>query len=114
MVKEVFSIHPTHSKINDLRNDTISLMNDICQLLGSKTIDEYFKIGGRGKASLLEIFTFVVKFSYLQKQCQVNWKKFAKTVCQHFLDKDPIVQTTLWKYCNKDLLINLKFLAKQE
>lgn len=60
------------------------------------------------------MFAFVVKFSNLQKQCQVNWKKFAKIVCQHYLDKDPIVQTTLWKNCNKDLLISLKSLAKQE
>lgn len=55
----------THSKINDLRNDTVSLVSDICELLSGKTIDEYFKIGGRGKASLLEMFAFVVKFSNL-------------------------------------------------
>lgn len=37
-----------------------------------------------------------------------------KIVCQHFLDKDPIVQTTLWKICNKGLLASLKKIALSE
>jgi len=67
MIKEIFTIYLGHSKINDLRNDTVAIVKDICELLSGKTIDEYFKIGGRGKASLLEIFTFFVKFSTLEK-----------------------------------------------
>lgn len=109
----MLKIYLGHSKINDLRDDNVIIVSDICELLSGKTIDEYFKIGGRGKASLLEIYAFLVKFVSLERKSEVNWKKFAKIVCQHFLDKDPIVQTTMWKYCNRDVLIGLKSLARQ-
>jgi len=32
-------------------------------LLSGKTIDEYFKSGGKGKASLIELYSFLVKLS---------------------------------------------------
>ncbi len=61
-LKEVFSIYLTHSKRKELSADTLTLVSEIDELLSGKTIDEYFKIGGRGKASLIELFTFMVKF----------------------------------------------------
>lgn len=102
MVKEFFNVFLGHSKREELKQETNNFVRDVCELLTGKTIDEYFKVGGKGKASLLELYSYLVKFfANSGGQCDINWKKFTKVVCQNFLDKDPVVQSTLWKHCNK-------------
>jgi hypothetical protein len=48
--------------------------------LTGKTVNEYFKIGGRGKASLLELYEFFVHLSK-EETWELPWKKLAKIVC---------------------------------
>jgi hypothetical protein len=101
MIKDLLNVFLSHSKRKELSEDTQTLVRDVCELLVGKTPDEYLKAGGKGKASLIEIYSYLVKFASLERNEDIPWKKLAKVVCQHFLDKDATVQSTLWKYCNK-------------
>ncbi len=40
-------------------------------------------------------------------QWKIEWEYYAKTVSNSFLEKDPIVQQTLWRSCNRLLLESL-------
>jgi hypothetical protein len=63
MLKDVLNIFLNHSKKKDLSEDTQHLVRDLCDLLIGKTTDEYFKAGGKGKASLIEVYSYFVKLA---------------------------------------------------
>lgn len=63
MLKDVLNIFLNHSKRKDLSEDTQNLVRDVCELLVGKTPDEYMKAGGKGKASLIEVYSYLVKFA---------------------------------------------------
>ena len=70
------------------------------------------KFGGRGKAALLEFYQCLVQTSALHPEWKIEWEKYGKIVCQNFLDKDPIVQQTMWRFVNKQFVESCVRIAK--
>lgn len=61
------------------------------------------KVGGRGKAAILELQTALVGIT-IRRGWRLRWEGMAKRIASCFLDKDPLVQQALWRACNCPLL----------
>lgn len=72
-------------------------MLEICDSLGEHCINEYFKVGGRAKASILELYASLVSIAARRTKWGIRWQPYAKAIGDSFLDKDPIVQQALWR-----------------
>ena len=105
-IKDFTKIFERVPQAEAVGEDFINFIEEIIDILGSRCVDEYCKVGGKGKAAILELMTALVGL-VVRKGWKLEWQPLAKRVSNSFLDKDPIVQQTLWKACHYSLLESL-------
>lgn len=67
--------------------------------------------GGKAKAAILEVYSKLLDLYALDSNYRVDWKNYAAVIAQNYLDKDLVVQQSLWKACNKNYILSLKAIA---
>lgn len=106
-LKDFFRIFERSEKAKELEPDFTLLVEDIEQVLHHKCTEEYFKAGGKAKGAILELESMLVAMAARHPEWKVEWEYYAKNVSTAFLEKDPLVQQTLWRSCNQQLLESL-------
>jgi hypothetical protein len=52
----------------------------------------------------------------VHNEWKIEWERYSKIVGMNFLDKDPLVQQTIWKYCHKqwiEAILRLDSISKE-
>ena len=98
-IKDFTKIFERVPNAETVSQEFIAFIEEIVDILGSRCVDEYCKVGGKGKAAILDLMTALVGL-IVRKGWKLHWQALAKRVANSFLDKDPVVQQTLWKSCN--------------
>lgn len=56
----------------------------------------------------------MIKTAVRHPEWRIEWEKYAKILCMNYLDKDFIVQQSLWKYCNRAFIESCLQIEKME
>lgn len=60
-------------KDQDLAESFVDFLERSDEHLSGHCIDEYFKIGGRAKASILELYSALIRLKFQQPALQIEW-----------------------------------------
>ena len=55
-------------------------MVEVCEAFGADCVAEYFKIGGKAKAAIIEFYTSLVAIAARRPKWELNWQSYAKIV----------------------------------
>jgi hypothetical protein len=113
-LKDFLRIYERSDKAKELEPDFKAFLEDIEQTLHHKCVEDYFKVGGKAKGGILELESMLVAVAARHPEWKIEWEYYAKNVSSAFLEKDPLVQQTLWKNCNRQLLESLLALDRLE